>query len=102
MAYKIFRTEEFIKNLYKIDNSLKIKIEKELKQLENNPYSSKPLGYSFFREKKINNYRVYYLIYDELLIVFLIGISNKKDQQKVINRIKYLIPYYKNLINKLK
>ena len=43
MSYNILKTEEFNKKFYKLDNSLKIKIENELIQLETNPYSGKPL-----------------------------------------------------------
>lgn len=98
--YKIYTTEEFEKDFKKLDNSLQQQIEKEIEQLELNPYVGKPLGYRFFREKKLKNYRFYYLIYDEYIVVFLIAISNKTDQQKVINAIKHLIPFYKEEIKK--
>ena len=38
----------------------------EKKQLTSNPYHGKPLGYPFFREKKIGGKRAYFLVYDEL------------------------------------
>ena len=40
------------------------------------------------------------MIYDEYVVVFLIAISNKKDQQNAIDTIKSLIPYYKGEIKK--
>ena len=46
------------------------------------------------------NYRIYYLVYDKHLVVFVITISNKKNQQEAINRIKLLIPYYREEIKK--
>ena len=72
----------------------------EIDQLETDPHVGKPLGYAFFREKKVQNYRVYYLIYDEYVVVFVITISTKKDQQDAIDRIKSLIPYYREEIKK--
>ena len=96
--YKLFTTEEFEKRYRKLDQQLQREIAKEIDQLEENPYSGKPLGYSFFREKKVKNYRVYYLIYDELVVVFVISISTKNDQQETIDKIKTLIPYYKEQI----
>ncbi len=53
MTYKIYTTEEFDRDFRKLDGSLQQQIEKEIGQLETNPYVGKPLGYKFFREKKI-------------------------------------------------
>ena len=98
--YKIYTTEEFDRDFNKIDYSIQKQIEKILEKLEVNPYVGKPLGYDFLREKKIQNYRIYYLIYDNYISVFVIAISDKKDQQDVINKIKSLIPFYKEEIKK--
>ena len=98
--YKLFTTDEFEKRYRKLDPQLQAEIAKEIDQLEENPYSGKPLGHPFFREKKIKNYRVYYLVYDELVVVFIISISTKKDQQETIDKIKTLIPYYREEIKK--
>lgn len=88
-------SEEFDHDFQKLDHSLQIQISKEISQLEQNPHVGKPLGFSFFREKKVHNYRFYYLIYDDYVLVFVIALSTKKDQQEVINKIKHLLPYYK-------
>ena len=45
---------------------------------------------------------MYYIIYDDYVLVFVLAISDKKDQQKVINTIKNLIPYYRAILKKLK
>lgn len=52
------------------------------------------------RVKKVKNYRFYYLIYDEFVIVFIIALSDKKEQQHAIDAIKSLIPQYRELIKK--
>ena len=98
--YKIFTTEEFDKRYKKLDTQLQTEVAKEIEQLEENPYSGKPLGYTFFREKKVKNYRIYFLIYEEYITVFVITLSTKKDQQENINKIKVLIPYYREEIKK--
>mgnify|MGYP001566637471 FL=1 len=98
--YKIFTTEEFDKDFEKLDTSIQRMIDNEIKQLETNPYVGKPLSYKFFREKKVRDYRFYYLIYDEYVVVFVVAISGKKDQQKAINKIRLLMPYYKEEIKK--
>lgn len=98
--YKIFTTEEFDKRFRKLDKGIQQEIEREINQLEENPYSGKPLGYKFFREKKVRNYRLFYLIYDQHVVVFVITVSTKKDQQEAIDKIKNLIPYYREEIAK--
>jgi|TARA_Y100000310_G_C20463870_1_gene706666 mRNA-degrading endonuclease RelE of RelBE toxin-antitoxin system len=98
--YEIFTTNEFDKDFSKLDTSIRKQIEKEIEQLGSNPYVGKPLGYKFFREKKIQNYRFYYLIYENHVAVFVIALSDKKYQQKVIDTIKTLIPYYREEIKK--
>lgn len=100
MPYQILTTHGFDHDFGKLDYSLQVQISKEISQLEQNPYVGKPLSFSFFREKKIKNYRIYYLIYEEILLVFVIALSTKKDQQDVINKIKYLLPYYKEEVKK--
>ncbi|MBI3334253.1 hypothetical protein HYZ97_02100 [Candidatus Pacearchaeota archaeon] len=37
------------------------RIEKEISQLEDNPFVGKPLGYKFFREKRVDKFRIYFL-----------------------------------------
>jgi len=101
MSFRIFTTSEFDKLFKKLDSEIQKQINKEISQLEKDPYVGKPLGYNFFREKKIRNYRIYYLIYNEILVVFIVTLSGKKDQQKVIDTIKKLIPVYKEEINKI-
>jgi hypothetical protein len=63
-------------------------MEKLIHKISKNPYSSKPLGTPFLREKKIKKGRIYFLIYNDRCIVYFVDISNKKTQQKVINKIK--------------
>ena len=98
--YKILTTEEFDRDFEKLDTSIQRMIDGEIKQLEANPHIGKPLGYKFFREKKVRNYRFYYLVYDEYVVVFVVAISSKKDQQKAIDKIRLLMPYYKEEIKR--
>jgi len=100
MKYQIFTTKKFDKQFSKLDHQVQREIENEIDQLESNPYSGKSLGYKFFREKKIKGYRIYYLIYEEHVVVFVITLSGKKDQQKAIDTIKNLLPLYREEIRK--
>lgn len=100
MKFEIYKTDEFRKEYSKLDKSVSDKVDKEIEQLEDNPYSGRPLGYKFFREKKVEGFRIYYLIYGSYAVVFLITIGGKKDQKKTINTIKMLMPYYREEIRK--
>ena len=98
--YEVYTTDEFDRDFERLDNSLKIQIDNEIEQLEINPYVGRSLNYKFFREKKVKNFRIYFLVYEGYVVVFVIALSSKKYQQKVIDTIKTLIPYYKEEIKK--
>ena len=57
-SYRIFATETFEKDFKKLAKDEKARIEKIKEQLKQNPFAGKPLGYKFFREKKINGNRL--------------------------------------------
>ena len=62
-------------------------IKKIIRQLKETHNVGKPLGYPFFREKKIGKYGVYFLVYEDIDTVLLITISDKKTQQGTIDNI---------------
>ncbi len=95
--YAIFHTAKFDRELNK--EFSKVEIEEvetlETKQLINNPYVGDPINYRFFREKKLKGKRVYFLVYDDLKVVLMVAVSNKKTQQATIDEIKnHLEEYY--------
>src|SRR3989344_9286269 len=71
-----------------------------IEQLKQSWNTGKPLGYPFFREKKMGKYRLYFLIYEDVDTVLLVTISDKKAQQDVIDKIKSQLDSYKELIRK--
>ena len=52
----------------------------------------------WFREKKRGKFRIYYLIYEEMKSVYMVGISGKKDQQRVINTLWLLLDHFRDEI----
>ncbi len=63
-----------------------------------NPYGGDPLGYVFFREKRLGVKRVYFLIYEELKAILMVAVSDKKTQQETIDEIKgKLSEYYETV-----
>jgi len=98
MTYNILRTDLFERKFNKIDNSIQKEIKEIRDKLKENPFLGKPLDFEFFREIKIKKFRIYFLIYEEYKIVYMITISEKKDQQVAINTIRLFLWKYKEEI----
>lgn len=94
--FRVFRSEWYKSKLYKLDKSESDRVIKFEQSLKLEPYSGKPLGYKFFREKKFDGKRMLFLIYEEHNCVFLITITDKKTQQKEIDLIKANLDLYKD------
>lgn len=101
MVFKVFHSKSFDDKLDRFQQEFKNWVEKIENQLVNNPYVGDPLGVPWLREKKHGKFRIYFLIYEDLTSVFMVNISEKKDQQKVINTIKLLLDLYRLEIENL-
>jgi len=99
--YRVFRSNWYKKKLEKSDNQEQERIKSFEQSLKNDPYTGKPLGYKFFREKKFNGKRLIFLVYEEHQTVFLVTITDKKAQQHEIDLIKNNLNIYKKEINKI-
>lgn len=101
IVYRVFRSEWYGKKLEKLDKSEVIRIKGFEQRLKEEPFSGKPLGYRFFREKKFDGKRLLFLVYEEHSIVFLVTITDKKAQQKDIDFIVSHLSVYKSEIDNL-
>lgn len=103
MKFKVFRTKTFEKEFEKLPKAEQKEIEKFEEKLPENPFLGKPLGFVFFREKRLNARRIYYLVYGEFVIVLMVAISDKKTQQATIDAIREKMDeYYKTVGESLK
>ena len=99
--WKLEKTEIFDKRFKKlIPKNLQKEVKKQILKLEKNPFVGKPLGYKFFRELKIKKWRIYFLIYQNKLVVYFIDLSDKKLQQETIDEIKGDFKFLKDFIDK--
>ncbi|MCX6706833.1 MAG: hypothetical protein NT001_01690 [Candidatus Woesearchaeota archaeon] len=98
MGFRVFRTKTFEKEFDKLPKKEQEEIDKLEKKLSENPYSGKPLGLVFFREKKLDGRRIYYLIYDDVVVILMVAISDKKTQQATIDAIKEKLEEYQIII----
>ena len=103
MVYAVYITESFEKEIDKLPESDKEIIKRIFLQLKKNPYVGDAIKYKFFREKRIREKRIYYIIYDDLSAVLVVAFGNKKAQQKTIDKIiKYLPEFRKHAETLLK
>ncbi len=94
-SFKVYQSKIFQDKLKDMPVHFKEWVENIQDQLVLNPYVGKPLGTEWLREKKYGKYRIYYLIYEDIITVFMVNMSEKKDQQKIINTIKLFLNTYK-------
>lgn len=99
--FTIIAVNEFLSIFKRLTKDQQSRIEKIKNQLKINPFVGKPLGSKWFREKKINGFRLFYLIYEKQRIVALISFSDKKLQQQTINAIRLRFEYYREEVLKL-
>ena len=99
--YKVYHSNRFEKELRKFDLFFMDLVDKIEDKLVEDPYTGSPLGVRWFREKRIGKYRIYYLVYEHLQSVFMVAISEKKDQQKVINAIRLTLSFLKEEIENI-
>jgi len=101
MVYKVYAMEVFDKELNKLSSDYSSKVEKIFLQLKDNPYVGDSIRYKFFREKRIKEKRIYYLVYDDLNIVLIVAIGGKKTQKETIDKIASYFKEYRNYAKKL-
>ena len=86
MVYRIFTLKTFDEVYAKLDGSEQQWIQKIKKQFEQQ-VTGKILHFSWLREKKYLNKRLYYLIDEEQKKILFIAFAPKKEQQSIINQI---------------
>lgn len=99
--YKVYRSTSFQEEISRYDNNFQERVDKIEDRLVENPKYGSPLGVEWFREARYENYRIYFLVYEDLKSVFMVAISDKKDQQKIINTIRLFLEFFREEIEKL-
>ena len=101
--YGVYTTKGFDEEVDKLEKIEQERINKLFPKLKENPYVGDPLRYKFFREKRINGKRVYFLVFDDLIAVLFVAVSDKKTQQETIDSVlDKLIQFKDYLKDKLK
>lgn len=87
--FEIFETELFSKLFASLDERENAWIRKMKDQLRQNPLAGKPLRFSWLKEKKFENKRLYFLVSEKTKRILLIAFATKKNQQQVIDQIVF-------------
>lgn len=101
MSYSVYTTENFEEEIAKLSDSDKAIIKKIFLQLKENPYVGDQIRYKFFREKRVREKRIYYLIYDDLSVVLVVAFGGKKEQKDTIDKVVKYLPEFKKYIRDL-
>lgn len=84
---EVYETETFTRLLESSDKKIMDWVENVKDQLVQNLQVGKPLRYDWFREKKLGNKRLFYIINKSTCKALLVALGNKKEQQKIIDHI---------------
>ena len=102
MKYGVFTLPSLY---YEVISKLSIeeqdRIRKIAEQLVNNPYVGDQLQIRSLREKRLDEKRIYYFVFDDLKSVLVVAISDKKTQQKTIDLLISRVNEYRNYVKKL-
>ena len=86
--FEIKETEAFVRSFQKLPDELKERFVRQLRKVKENPFGlGKTLRYTWLRELKQGKFRLYYLIYESEVIILLVEVSEKKEQQASIEGI---------------
>jgi mRNA-degrading endonuclease RelE of RelBE toxin-antitoxin system len=101
LIYSVYALNVFDKEMNKLPEFDKEIIQKILLQLKENPYVGDQIRYKFFREKRVREKRIYYLVYDDLKIVLMVAIGGKKVQEETIDEIVKYFKEYRKYVERL-
>lgn len=101
MNYAVYATETFEKEFENLEKDYQDSIKKIFLQLKENPYVGDAIRYKFFREKRIKEKRIYYIVYEEFSSILIVAVGGKKAQQDTIDKIIKLLPEFKVYMKRL-
>ena len=89
MEYKVYIHPTVYKEVIeKLSTKDQERINSLVQQFTTNPYVGDYLQIKSMREKRLNGKRIYHVVFEDLKLVLIIAISDKRTQQKTINSIR--------------
>lgn len=99
--YRVFRSDAARRIISTLPHTYGQRIGRIEQNLALHPMAGNPLRYTFFREKRVSEMRVYYLVYEDIRIVLIIGISDKKAQSAFIDWVCKSLPEFRRHLEEL-
>lgn len=97
--FKVFRTNEFERRMSKLlTHEQQQRVEKIEEEIKEKGFTGDHLGLPFLREKRIDDKRIYFLVYEDLGASLMVSVSDKKTQQATIDEIKNFLPEFRRLM----
>lgn len=96
---EVYETETFSKLYSASEKKEQEWINKMKDQLAQSFHVGKPLRFEWFREKRFENKRLFFIINEKTNKAVLLAFGTKKDQQKIINHILLNKEKYLQLLN---
>jgi len=90
MHFSIFFHEKAVKELKKVDNSIRERIKKEIKELANNSEKGKHLHYCNFWSLRIGDYRAIYELKKEEKTIIILHIGHRDNVYEDLRKIMAL------------
>lgn len=84
---EIYETETFTKLYDAAEKTEQVWMNKIKDQLQQSLLTGKPLQFSWFREKKLGNKRLFYIVNEGSHKGVLVAFGDKKEQQRIIDHI---------------
>ena len=102
MEYAVFTLPSLYQRIIsKLSIKEKERIQNIVQQLKENPYVGDQLQIRILREKRLDEKRIYYVIFEDLKAVLIVAISNKKTQQKTIDLMGSRLNEYRDYLNNI-
>ncbi len=98
MVYEVLETSHITAIRESIEPIEQEWVSKIILQLKINPYTGKPLGTNWFREKKFEGKRLYYLIFEQKQKVLLVAYGDKKEQSDIIAEVHNSMDRLKKMV----
>ncbi len=96
MVYAVYTLPSlYQKVIAKLPEIEKEEIQRIILQLTENPFVGDQLQIRAFREKRLKEKRLYYLVFEDLNAVLIVAIGDKKAQQKTIDLILSRLKEYR-------
>lgn len=98
--YQVYRLDIFKKKIKKCSPEFQQWVDKVEDQLAEDPYVGDFIYVPWFREKRRDNFRLYFYIFEDCKGVYLAGVSDKDNQQEVIDILWFFFTTHKDALRK--